>query len=144
VLITLVTIEPMAAPLELSPFHGVRKIYDLVRDDPHAVIVELPFFTESAGFAQARYMLNSTRHWRPMLNGYSGYRPPSYYQTAEALTTFPSPESLTWLQQHGVTHVFIQLGAYDEGMPQRLAAASALKPVALDRGTALFRLEPGR
>ena len=141
-LIVFATIEPMAAPLELSPFRGVRAIYDVLRDQPGAVVVELPFYTESAGFAQARYMLNATRHWRPMLNGYSGYRPQSYYQTAEALTTFPSPESLAWLQRRAVTHVFVQLDAYDDGMPQRLAAAHLLQFVATDRGTALFRIEP--
>ena len=92
--VVLVTLEPMAAPLELSPFDGTRRIYDRLRGETSGVVIELPFYTESAGFAQARHMPNSTRHWRPMLNGYSGYRPPSYYATADAVSSFPSPQSL--------------------------------------------------
>ncbi|MEQ1910586.1 MAG: PA14 domain-containing protein [Vicinamibacterales bacterium] len=143
-ILTLVTVEPLAAPLELSPFAGVPRIYDVVRAERDAVVAELPFYTTAAGFAQARYMLNSTRHWRPMLNGYSGYRPPSYYENASALESFPSPDSIAWLQRRGVTHVFVQMGAYDAGMGERLAAVPALREIASDRGITLLRLVPGR
>lgn len=143
-ILLLVTLEPMAAPLELSPFDGTKRIYDRVRNEKDAVVIELPFYTESAGFAQARYMLNSTRHWRPMLNGYSGYRPPSYYATAEAVSTFPSSQSLQWLAEHGVTHVFVNIGAYDDEMPRRIAASGVLHAVASDRGTVLYTLDTAR
>jgi hypothetical protein len=137
-------IEPLAAPLELSAYAGVPRIYDLLRDEPDAVVVELPFHTASAGFAQARYMLNSTHHWRPMLNGYSGYRPPSFYETAEGVQAFPAPASIAWLQRRGVTHVFMAMGAYDDQMPIRLAAVPELHQVASDRNITLFRLDPPR
>jgi hypothetical protein len=136
----LVTVEPLAAPLELSPFSGVPRIYDRLRSEPAAVVIELPFYTTSAGFAQARYMLNSTRHWRPMLNGYSGYRPPSFYDTADAVQPFPAASSIQWLRQRGVTHVFVHLDAYDEGMAARLAAIPALREVASERAVTLYRL----
>ncbi|MFN7981398.1 MAG: PA14 domain-containing protein [Vicinamibacterales bacterium] len=139
--VVLVTLEPMAAPLELSPFDGTRRIYDRLRGETSGVVIELPFYTESAGFAQARYMLNSTRHWRPMLNGYSGYRPPSYYATADAVSSFPSPQSLAWLADHGVTHVFVNLGAYDEEMPHRIEASGRLRALSTDRGTTLYQLD---
>lgn len=140
-ILVLVTIEPMSAPLELSPFTGVPRIYDRLRGERDALVVELPFYTTSAGFAQARYMLNSTRHWKPMLNGYSGFRPPSYYENADALAAFPSASSIAWLQQRGVTHVFVQMGAYGDEMPSQLAAIPALGEVASDRGITLFRLD---
>ena len=140
--LVLVTIEPLSAPLELSPFTGIPRIYDRLRGERDALVVELPFYTTSAGFAQARYMLNSTRHWQPMLNGYSGYRPPSYYENADALAAFPSAPSISWLQQRGVTHVFVQMGAYDDEMSSRLAAVPALSEVASDRGITLFVLAP--
>jgi len=143
-ILLLVTFEPMAAPLELSPFEGTKRIYDLVRDDTDAVVIELPFYTESAGFAQARYMLNSTRHWRPMLNGYSGYRPPSYYATADAVSTFPSSASLSWLAGHGVTHVFVNMSAYDDEMPRRIEGSGRLHAFASERGITLYRLDAAR
>ena len=142
-ILLLVTVEPMAAPLELSPFEGTRRIYDLVQREKNAVVIELPFYTESAGFAQARYMLNATRHWKPMLNGYSGYRPPSYYKTADAVASFPSSGSLSWMAEHGVTHVFLHMDAYDDGMKGRIEE-SGLRFIATDRGTSLYRLERAR
>ena len=143
-ILAFVTIEPLSAPLELSLFTGIPRIYDRLRGERDALVVELPFYTTSAGFAQARYMLNSTRHWKPMLNGYSGFRPPSYYENAEALAAFPSASSIAWLQQRGVTHVFVQMGAYGDEMPSQLAAIQALREVASDRGVTLFRVDRQR
>ena len=41
-------------------------------------------------FANARYMLNSTRHFKPLLNSYSGFVPASYYEHYTAVGSFPS------------------------------------------------------
>ena len=142
VVLALVFVEPLAAPLELVRFTGIPHVYDLLRNEPDAIVVEVPFYTASAGFQQARYMLNSTRHWRPMLNGYSGYRPASYYETADALAGFPSDASIDWLRRRGVAHLFVQLGAYDDGVPVRLASTPGVYEVAADRGIALYRLDP--
>ena len=141
VVLVLAFIEPLAAPLELVRFSGVPRVYDLLEDQPDAVIAEVPFYTASAGFQQARYMLNSTRHWRPMLNGYSGYRPASYYRTAEALADFPSAASVEWLRRQGVTHLFVHLDAYADGVTARLAAMPGVREVAADRGIVLYRLD---
>ena len=139
--LVLAVFEPMAAPLELVPFRGISPIHDLVRAERPALVVELPFWTQGAGFQQVPFMLNSTRHWQPMLNGYSGYRPQSFYDTAEQVKSFPSAESIAWLQQKGVTHLFVQMGAYDEGMPARLGAIPVLHEMASDRGVTLYRLD---
>jgi hypothetical protein len=48
-------------------------------------------------FLNTPYMVNATRHWHPLLNGYSGFRPPSYTRSYEAARTFPSDESLVAL-----------------------------------------------
>jgi hypothetical protein len=138
------TIEPMAAPLELIRAVPPAGIYDLLRDEKDAVVVELPFHTEAAGFAQVAYMMNSTRHWRPMLNGYSGYRPDSYYRSAEMLEGFPSARSMAWLREQGVTHVFAHLHELDADARERLDATAGLRRVAISRGIALLRLDPLR
>jgi hypothetical protein len=86
-------------------------------------------------------MLNSTRHWRPMLNGYSGYRPLSYYETGAAISDFPSPASIDWLRRKGVTHVFVHVDAYDGPIANRLASTPGLKQIAVAHGVVLYRLE---
>ena len=42
------------------------------------VLAEMPFYPADAVFENAEYMVNSTAHWRPLMNGYSGYTPASY------------------------------------------------------------------
>ena len=61
-----------------------------------------------------RAMYYSTVHWRPILNGYSGFFPPHYGQLAFALGELPRhPElSVAALQAAGATHVLVHEGAY--------------------------------
>ena len=83
-LCALVNLEALRAPFTYTPFSEIPSIYDTLAEQPGAVIVELPFYAPHAIFANAPYMLNSTRHWRPMLNGYSGFMPNSYGPTYDA------------------------------------------------------------
>ena len=55
----------------------------------------------------APFMLVSTRSWVRMLNGYSGFKPASYYAHAAALETFPDRASIDYLRTQGVTHVLV-------------------------------------
>jgi len=42
----------------------------------------------------AEYMLASTTHWRPLVNGFSGYEPPSAAFLASAVRRLPDPRAL--------------------------------------------------
>ena len=52
-------------------------------------------------------MLASTRFWKPLVNGYSGFIPESYIQSAAALDAFPEGNTLAYLKSLGVTHVIV-------------------------------------
>ena len=84
-LLAVLAVEPMVAPVYFTPFSGVSTIYESLASEPDAVVVELPMPGGFNWFGNARYMINSTRHWRPMLNGYSGSAPGSFYEHARAL-----------------------------------------------------------
>jgi hypothetical protein len=90
-------------------------------------------------------MVNSTAHWRPMLNGYSGFRPPSYERSYASVREFPADHSLTALHSLGVTHVIVHKQAYtaDAGL-QRFTALSRVRSLALvaeDGDIVIYRLE---
>jgi hypothetical protein len=66
---------------------------DLLRDHgagPPATIVEVPVVI---GEDQA-YMYYSTFHWQTLLNGYSGFFPPSYIRLVAFMRGFPEPDRL--------------------------------------------------
>jgi hypothetical protein len=86
-------------------------------------------------------MLNSTRHWQPILNGYSGLHTLDYQQRlVERLADFPGPVALAALHEAGVTHVFVHA---DEMSPETVASVErhpGLELVARQRNIELFRV----
>ena len=122
-LLMVAAVEPLAAPLGLTRFDGLAPIYD--RLPPTAgVVVEFPFFGSRSAQFHANYMLNATRHWRPIVNGYSGFQPASFYRHAAALEGFPDDASIAMLRELHVTHVFV----HRNQMPQDRLEALAVRP----------------
>jgi hypothetical protein len=78
--------------------------YKFLRTAYPSVIVELPF--EDWELAPD-FMYWSTYHWNPLVNGYSGYQPPSYGETVERLRSFPDDSSIDRLRSLGVHYVVV-------------------------------------
>lgn len=112
--LVLVTLEAARVPLGYTTARTVPTVYRLLADEPHAVVVELPMFVGDNIFRNARYMLHSTRYWRPLVNGYSGFMPASYLAHWEAVQTFPDPDALDHLRRLGVTHIFVHANWFEE------------------------------
>jgi len=55
----------------------------------------------------AVYMFNSTWHWQPIVNGYSGFFPRSFIELSEKTASFPDDQSLAYLRSRGVDYVII-------------------------------------
>ena len=78
-------------------------------------------------------MVNSTKHWRPMLNGYSGFRPASYEKSYEAARAFPAQESLIALHERGVTHVIVHRNALGQDRVAQIPNVHELQEIASRR-----------
>lgn len=142
ILVTMAAIETMAAPIGLSRFEGVPAIYATLRDEPSAVVSELPLPHPRAAFANARFMLNSTAHWKPMVNGYSGFVPASYWTHQEQIAGFPDARAIDALQALGVTHVFVHFNQLRTAAAEAVAGVEALQEVSREGSIALYRLRP--
>jgi hypothetical protein len=99
---------------------------EVARQPDGVVLAELPLGNPDYDL---RAMYYSIAHWRPLLNGYSGFFPPHYGQLRAALTEVPRhPEvSLDVLRASGATHAIVHEAAFpgDEG-PATSAALRAL------------------
>jgi hypothetical protein len=126
-----VNAEALRAPIAYRPFDGIPRIYQALRDPSVGAIAEFPFHPPEAISRNAPYVLNSTAHWRPLLNGYSGFVPASYPGIADALRHFPDDRSRAELQRLGVTHVVIHLDAYGDGADAMASALRATRWLAL-------------
>jgi hypothetical protein len=86
-------------------------------------------------------MLNSTAHWRPIVNGYSGFQPPSFYRHAQTLQRFPDQASLTLLHDLGITHVFVHTTQLSKETLATIEQTRELKLLDTFGSIALYRLE---
>ena len=139
-LITIAGIEQLAAPIGYRRFDGIAPIYRYLAQTVGTVAVEIPFFGPQGAQHHATYMLNSTAHWRPILNGYSGFQPASFHRNAETLGDFPDERSIAKLREIGVTHVFVHIDELSAAALDRLAATMDLEPVETFGSIQLFRL----
>ena len=60
----------------------------------------------------AVYSYMSTFHWKPLLNGYSGYYPRSYLARLDRLEKFPDFQALESLRDDDVTYVIVHADTY--------------------------------
>jgi hypothetical protein len=102
-----VNVEALRAPMGYVRFEGIPSVYDDLAREQGAIVAELPFYGPRESWEGAAYMLYSTRHWHPIVNGHSAFIPPSYRELYEALKTFPDAASLGALRRSNVTHVVI-------------------------------------
>jgi hypothetical protein len=112
-LVLLVNLESLRAPFTYTRFNGIPGLYKLLADEPGPVVLaEQPFFPRSGIFLNSPYVLASTAHWRPLMNGYSGYIPASYQRYADAFWYFPEDWAIKAMKDAGVTHVMVHVAAF--------------------------------
>ena len=99
--------EALRAPIAYRRFTGIPRLYTLLAAEPNVVLAEMPFYPRQGIFENAEYVLNSTAHWRPLMNGYSGYTPRSYVKFADTFWFFPRDYAIDAIRRAGVTHVMV-------------------------------------
>jgi hypothetical protein len=144
--------EYLTAPGLQRVDERVSELYLLLRDMPDAVLFEWPVTVpwRMWNMVDVRYMYRSTLHWRPLLNGYSGFYPESYMKLLVRMRPFPSSRSIRNLQQLGATVLVIhelphRPKLYEEAV-ERLVRDRKVEVIATGRDSGLritfFRLAP--
>jgi hypothetical protein len=114
-LVLLVNLESLRAPFTYTRFDGIPGLYRLLANEPGPVVLaEQPFYPRSGIFQNSPYVLASTAHWRPLMNGYSGYTPASYQRYADAFWYFPADWAIKAMKDAGVTHVMVHVAAFQK------------------------------
>ena len=112
----------------LRPARAPAVYREFAAQPSDAVLIELPLGPPDFDL---RAMFYSVVHWRPLVNGYSGFYPPHYGRLITALSEIPrhAEVSIEALRSTGATHLILHQGAYRDGegeaTAQVLAAAGA-------------------
>jgi len=141
ILVLVASFESLAAPLGLTRFEAVPPIYAGVPNSSSTVVAEVPFYNSRNAQFHALYMLYSTSHWQSLINGYSGFQPPSFYENAQALDGFPDERSFARLHALGVTHLFVHSEMFPDDTLNTLDARQDLQRTGAFGSIVLYRLK---
>jgi hypothetical protein len=93
-------------PLWRAPTTPPAAYADIGRDrgdSPTAVIFEFP----TGHMEDPEYLYYSTFHWQYLMNGYSGFFPPSYVKVVKAVASFPDATSFDAIRSHGARYIVV-------------------------------------
>jgi hypothetical protein len=149
VLVMLAVVDLVRVPLtQFRLVPALPAAYEVLASLPRGALAEFPYWYQTTDLPRhAQYMLNSTAHWQPLVNGYSDFIPPSFIETMRQLASFPSDESLWILSQRGTRYVTLHLDLYAESqiadLIERLDRHKLrLRPLYRNGSTLLFELIP--
>jgi hypothetical protein len=138
------------ADLTLVPIRWYRapvlpSSYLTLAASPRAPVAEFPFYGERIAFPlHAQYMLFSTSHWMPLVNGYSDVIPRDFREAAAVLDSFPSDDAFRVLARHRVRYIAIHwdmFGGRQQEIRNRLEPyAPILRTLAADGRMTLYEV----
>jgi hypothetical protein len=107
--IGLASVECLARPVLVPVETDSAMIYSWLKASPDAVLFEWPVTVPWRlwDMVDVRYMYRSTLHWRPLLNGYSGFYPSSYLSLLNHMRAFPDTATIEELQRRGATIIVV-------------------------------------
>jgi hypothetical protein len=99
-------------PIAAIPPSGYT-VYKAIRTLGTAPVLELPRppLNQLPG-REAFYTFWSIGSWHPLVNGYSGYFPPEYIQTAVRTEHLPDDRSFDYLRRLGVRYLIVHRDFY--------------------------------
>jgi hypothetical protein len=119
-------------------------IYQFVSTLNVHALVSLPCYRGGPSAPlDADYMLYSTTHWRPIVNGYVRAEPRGLGWVVGAVNAFPGPNSAIRMRRLGIDYVIVHTGRYADGAVDILREAFASRDfqlVTLIGGDYLFRV----
>lgn len=117
-ILAVLAVGELLVPSNLREMNGFEPVYRTLATLPRAPVIEMPFYLEGMFQLHSKYMLYSTTHWMPLVNGYSDYIPPDFVAAAPTLAAFPSPAALKLLAPLKVRYAVFHMYGYNESNRQ--------------------------
>jgi hypothetical protein len=136
----------LALPFPAVQVPALSPAYQVLRTLPRGPVIEMPFYYPQVGvYRHTIYMLSSTSHWMPLVNGYSDYIPPDFWQNVMTLAPFPSRDAFKILEPLGVRYAVFHLYGYNaenrhDVMTRLKEFENYLRPLYMDDETRLYEI----
>jgi hypothetical protein len=143
-IVAIVACAELATPLHFRDVPPIPPAYRLLASLPVGPVLELPFLSRRPDLhGHAKYMLYSTTHWMPLINGYSDYIPQDFVDRAQILRDFPSRDAFRALDDLKPRYAVLHVALYGDRalLRARLAEfADCLKPLYTEDETQLYEI----
>ncbi|HTM33921.1 MAG TPA: hypothetical protein VL263_21560 [Vicinamibacterales bacterium] len=140
ILLAVPTLEALRTPMGFAGVPVTPAIYDGLRRADVAVLVEIPLYGGPSVSENARYMVAATHHFRPLVNGYSGFESAASRERAARWRAFPSAAVLEEMRAVGVTHVMVHTKDWPAEQVEAIEQSPELERVGDDAGLRLYTL----
>jgi hypothetical protein len=147
-LVVLLGVELFSGPRPMTPALPVSAVYRVLAEQPRGAVMEFPFFSRQLDL-NARYVLMSTAHWQPIVNGFGAFWPADIQQLASETQSFPSPDALARVRAWGVRYVIVHTALFaryglaePSDVIRRAEALPGLTLIASDQNMRLYQVNP--
>jgi hypothetical protein len=114
-------------------------VYGPLLDGPPKVLAEFPVPSITRRmWTDTRFLYFSTFHWQTLVNGNSGFFPPSYLDLLDRESDFPLGDTVPYLRQRGVQYITVHGAFMDPERYQVTAEALRATPGVRLVATALW------
>jgi hypothetical protein len=133
-------------PIDWRLPRPVAPTYAVLAHMPRGALIEFPFFERRIDFhIHTIYMLNSTLHWQPLVNGYSDHIPQDFRDDAPIFASFPSRESFAAMRKRRVRYIATHRDLYGRAVFPEIEARldrfrEYVRPVARDDNMQLYEI----
>jgi hypothetical protein len=132
-------------PLKWFEAPEIPAPYATLASSPRAPVAEFPFYGERVAFPlHTQYILFSTQHWMPIVNGYTDVIPKDFRDAAPVLDGFPSGDAFLALARRRVRYIAVHWDMYvnrkDEIRRRLVPYAANLKVLAEDERMTLYEV----
>lgn len=129
VVFALAVADLVQIPIGLRDAAPPSAAHEALKRLPRAPVAVFPFWGRPIDFhGHADYMLASTVHWQPLINGYSDHIPQDFRDNAAILRGFPTREAFAVLERLGARYVVIHLRLFAEGRDDFLRRLENYQP----------------
>ena len=112
IIVAAAAVVELKVPLSFSPVPPVEPAYRVLATLPRGPVIEMPFYSRRFASARTQYMLSSTVHWMPLVNGYSSHIPQDFIDKTETLGGFPTLEAFKILERDRVRYAVFHMNLF--------------------------------
>lgn len=112
--VALVLAAELSTPSPMREVPPQEPVYRVLAEQPPGPVIEMPFFYLEYMFPRhISYMLESTAHWMPLVNGYSDFLPPDFRNNVMTLAPFPSRDAFKLLEPLHIRYAIFHMHWYN-------------------------------